>query len=78
MTSRQQHRFEKRKGQRTVGFYPMHTGRKYRQRLSQRLADSTPQHFKMLPSGGYATYHPTKGWRVVSPKRLRFFPGFVG
>lgn len=47
-----------------------------RARLSD-LIGKAPQHFEPLPNGGYRTYHPTKGWRIVSPKRLRHFPGQV-
>jgi hypothetical protein len=75
--TRQQRRFAARKGKREAGFTPIPTGKRYRQTLAQKLADNAPQRFRMLPNGGYQTYHPTKGWRTVSPKRLKHFPGFV-
>lgn len=71
--TRQQRRFDARKGARTVGFDPMPDGKHYR-RLPRAAAS---QQFQMLPNGGYQTLHATKGWRTVSPKRLRFVPGFV-
>jgi hypothetical protein len=70
--TRQQRRFEQRNGgHRTVGFTPVP-----RRRIRGRIG-SAPQRFMLLPNGGYCTLHATKGWRTVSPKRLRFFPGFA-
>lgn len=31
----------------------------------------TPQVTRDNSDGGYSVYHPTRGWRRVSPKRLR-------
>lgn len=45
-------------------------------RKSGLVVESRGQHFEVLPNGGYRTLHPTKGWRIVSPKRLQYFPGF--
>lgn len=69
--TRQQRRFEARKGIREVGF--THVSR--RARLRDLLPDAKADLFQWLGNGGYRTLHPTKGWRIVSPKRLKFFPG---
>jgi hypothetical protein len=71
--TRQQRRFEARKGVLVVGFTPVP---RTRVRPSQ-LMEKAPQRFEPTENGGYRTYHPTKGWRAVSPKRLRNFPGAV-
>lgn len=46
-------------------------------RRSGDVPDTKPQVVQMLKSGGYRVLHPTKGWRTVSPKRLKHFPGAV-
>lgn len=33
--------------------------------------ESPAQQYRAMPDGGYAVLHPTKGWRSVSPRRLR-------
>lgn len=50
----------------TAGFTPV-------ERTSIRHIPSlpTPQVTRDNGDGGYSVYHPTRGWRRVSPKRLR-------
>ena len=45
----------------------------FRKRILKRMNKWEPkeQVFTNLPDGGYSTYHPTKGLRVVSGRRLR-------
>lgn len=34
---------------------------------------SPPQPVELKPDGGYVTFHPTKGRRVVSARRVRLY-----
>lgn len=49
--------------------------RRMQRKVLRRRTDyePAPQVYQMLPNGGYRTLHPTKGWRVVSPLRIRVF-----
>lgn len=44
-----------------------------RRRRSGDVADPKPQVVRILKNGGWRVLHPTKGWRTVSPKRVKFF-----
>jgi hypothetical protein len=60
--------------ERVPGFTPVP---RKRVRLSKLLTGKATQYFEPLPNGGYRTLHHTKGWRTVSPKRLKYFPGSI-